>query len=339
MGKLSRWSLLASTSLLALTGAVPSSPNPPAITILEDTLTSIPPNSTLASPVIPVDFTIRPSSPLDEPVLDYREVLFLTLEVLGNLALEDFNGAQNSETWRSVSRVSLDIVGPLMEVESPIPMRKYALWGIYKAAHSMVAANDFRSRIYEMFWRRTSVGFLSFNDGTENILGMGRRPALKTDPTAQKSASTISLNIVPNATSTIPQVNIPATIAFSLFGQTIGESNVFMTLFTGILKAAPYARSERVNEFFVNARTFTTLLSFKGLEDTGPDRPFFMFEHLILLLASLPDYVVQKGGGRWIEAEMSAVVDVKVVGAGLLKRQAPNDAGVTGGGGDDVVSA
>lgn len=275
-------------------------------------------NLTLAA-VIPNRFKITPSLPLDEPVLDRRYTLMLTLHALGRLALDDFDEVQQSHTWRSSQHVSIDIIGPSMVVESFLAMRKYAIWGIYKAIHLMVASNDFRSRNYELYWQGALVGWVGFNNGVLGALGIECGSKNRTGHEVQEASLSVSSS---NSSSTLTKdpANDRIIFSFELNGRTIGESNVFMTLFTGIVKAAPYSKDEHFKDFIVNSRAFNSYLSFKGEEHPGPDGPFFEYEQLIQLFMQLPTWVVSHGS-QWTEADMVVSVDDSVVGAGVLKWQ------------------
>lgn len=330
MEKLSRQSFLLLMCLLSIARAIPNPLNLEANTLLENSFADSLPNSTLAA-VIPNDFTIRPSLPLLEPVLDRRYTLRLTLHALGSLALDDFNAEQQSQTWRSLQHVSIDILGPSMGVASPMPMRKYAVWGIYKAVHLMVASNDFRSRNYELFSQGTLVGYVGFNNGVHGALGIEGATKNGTGHGVQEGRLSVSLNTLPNATIT-DLGDDRVTFSFELNGRTIGESNIFMTVFTGILKAAPYSKTERVRTFFVNSRAFNTYLSFVERADPGPDGPFFEYEQLIQLFTQLPSWVMSHGS-QWTEVDMVVSVDDVAVGAGVLKWQTRQELGAADRGG------
>lgn len=222
-----------------------------------------------------------------------------------------------------------------MDVESPLAMRKYAIWGIYKAVQLMVGLNDFRPRNYELYWRGGLVGWVGFNSGTGSHLSIGNGTANGTSHGVQVGSFPVSPNTLPNATNVDPGTNRIA-FTFELHGRTIGESNVFMTLFTGILKAAPYPNVERVQDFFVNSGSFNSYMSFKERADLGPEGPFFRYELLIELFTYLPLWIIAQTSG-WTEAEMYASVDDKVVGGGLMKCRFRLGVGAAAGG-DVVIS-
>ena len=284
----------------------------------------------ILSAVIPTDFKITPSLPLDEPVLDQQNTLLLALFALGSLAHDDFNEEQHSQTWRAVQGVSIDILGPEKSFESVLAVRKYAIWGMYRAIHVMVALNDFRSRNYALYWQRTLVGFVAFNNGLIGALGLLNGTTNENSDAVQEGSLSVSTNASPNLTTTALGSG-RISLSYQLYGRTIGESNVFMTLFTGILKAAPFPINERVPEFFVNSRAFNSVLSFKERDGLGPRGPFLEYEQLIKLFMELPLWSISHGS-QWVEAEMVVLVDNKVVGAGLLKWQIrPEISGPNGG--------
>lgn len=287
------------------------------------------PNLTLPS-VIPNGFIIRRGGPLDEPVLNRRLILFLTLRVLGDLALDDFYGEQQSRSWRSPLHVSIDIVGPAMVIESPLPKRKHAVWGVYSVIRLMTASNDYRPRNYELYWQGTLVGHVGFNNGFHGILGVGGGSANKTVATIQQKNLSISPVTLPKNVSTSSPGTMDVTLVYGLHGRTIGETSFFMTLYTGIVKAAPYYGSEQVEKFVVDTRTFSTYLSFKGREDLEPAMPYLEYAHVIELLAQLPLWAFEHGG-RWREATMVALVNNKRVGAGVLEWQGYTEVGAKEG--------
>ena len=319
MQKFSKQPYFLLASLLSLATAVPTPLTVQATTFLGNSLDNSLPNSNLTT-VIPNDFLIRPSLPLDEPVLNPRDTLLLTLHALASLALLNFYEEQQSQTWQSLQHVSIDIVGPLKVVESALAARKYAMWGIYKAVHLMVATNDFRPRNYALYWQGAVVGYVSFNDGARGALGVGSRSANATGAAVQSEDLSLSPTTLPQPTTPSNPTSPQITLSYELKGRTIGEPNVFLTLFTGILKAAPYYESEQVDEFLVNTRTFNTYLSFKGREDLAPGAPFLEYAHLLRLFAQLPMWMLEHGGG-WTEANMVVSVDGNVVGAGVLNWQ------------------
>lgn len=266
-------------------------------------------NSTLDA-VIPNTFTIRPSTPLPEPTLDRRYTLLLTLHVLGSLALEDFDSQQQSQTWRSLQEVSIDIVGPRMTVDSPLAMRKYAIWGIYKAVHLMTATNDLRPRNYELFYGRFLVGYVSFNNGT---------------PGGRGTSLSVQLDALPKNATTV-DLGTHINFSFDVHGRSIGVDNVFMTLFTAILKAAPYPKSQRVLEFVVRSRPFSTYLSFMGQDEPEPGAPVCAYEQVIQMFTQLPLWMMAHDD-QWLETDMVLSIDDYIVGAGVLKWQDPEDVG------------
>ena len=314
MTKFLQWLFLLLSLSLARAGPVTSLTNNPSGSSDGSQL----PDSTLSA-VIPTDFKITPSLPLDEPVLDQQDTLLLTLFALGSLALDDFNQEQRSQSWRAVEGVAIDILGPEKTFRSVLAARKYAIWGIYKAIHAMVALNDFRSRNYGLYWQGTLVGYVAFNKGPNSALSLRNSTTNGISQGVQERSLSISANASQNLTATA--LGSDRTIfSYHLYGRTVGESNVFMTLFTGILKAAPFPKDERVPEFFVNSRSFNSLLSFKEQSDLGPSGPFFEYEQLIQLFMELPLWTISHGS-RWVEAEMMVLVDNKAVGTGVLKWQ------------------
>lgn len=315
----SRHGVFLLTYLLTLSRAIPSPPIlTPSTLDISDADNSLL-NSTLAA-VIPITFTIIPSLPLDEPVLDRRYTLILTLHALGDLAIDDFNGQQQAQTWRASSQpVAVDILGPSMVVESALAFRRFAVWGIYKAVHLMVAVDDFRPRNYRLYWQGSLVGFVGFNRGAQGALGIGNGTANETGTAVQQNTFSVSPNSLLNDT-TADLGDDDTAFSFQVHGHTIGEPNVYMTLFTGILKAAPYSKTARVEDFFVNSRAFSTYLSFQEREDPGPVGPFFRYEQLIHLCTRLPTWVMSHGD-QWTEAEMVVLINGTVVGAGVLRWQ------------------
>ena len=287
-------------------------------TLSESSLANGFPNSTL-SVVVPTDFKITPSLPLDEPVLNQLDTLLLTLFVLGSLALDDFNRGQRSQTWRAVEGVAIDVLGPEKTTRSVLATRKYAIWGIYKAIHAMVALNDFRSRNYKLYWQGILVGYVAFNNGPNSALSLINSTTNVNSHGVQEISLSVSTNASQNPTTTALGSG-RASFSYQLYGRTVGESNVFMTLFTGILKAAPFPKSDRVPDFFVNSRSFNSLLSFKEQSGLGPTGPFLEYEQLIKVFMELPSWSIRHGS-QWLEAEMVILIDNKVVGEGVLKWQ------------------
>lgn len=328
MTKLPKWVFLLLLLSLAKAGPVTSLTN----TISGSSGGNGLPDSTLAA-VIPIDFQIIPSLPLDEPVLNKQDTLLLTLIVLGSLALDDFNQEQRSQSWCAIEGVAIDIFGPEKTSISVLAARKYAIWGIYKAIHVMVALNDFRSRNYGLCWQGNLVGYVSFNNGPSSALSLRNSTSDGICPVVQGRSLPVSANASQNLTMTALGSG-RTTFSFRLYGRTVGESNVFMTLFTGVLKAAPFPKNERVPEFFVNSRSFNSLLSFKEEDGRGPRGPFLEYEQLITLFTELPSWSIARGS-QWVEAEMMILVDNEVVGVGVLKWQmrpaisVPNGGNVT----------
>ena len=317
------------TCLLSLVSAIPTALTPQENIFLRNSFDDSLLNSTLAV-VVPSTFTINPSIPLDEPVLNRRKTLLLTLKVLGQLAIADFDEEQPSQTWHSSLGVAIDAFGPLMVIRSPLAMRKYVLWGLYKAVHLMVASDDFHPRNYELFSYGVLVGFVSYNNGYHGALGIGGGMNNGTGRGARRRSSSVLPSYLPN-TTIIDLDNRRIRFGFELDGHRIGESNVFMTLFTGILKAGWYPKTDRVDEFIANTRTFNSMLSFQERDYPGPDGPFFEYEQLIQLLTKLPTWMITHGS-RWTEAEMVVSVDDWLVGAGVIRYQSREGlVGVAGG--------
>lgn len=328
MARLTIQSLCLLTCFLSLPTAIPNPLTLHPIYLLGNASGNNLTNSTLAA-VIPKDFTITPSLPLDEPLLDRRGILLLTLQLLGSLSLIDYNEEQEAQAWhRQPQDVYINFVGPLKTAESPVAARKYILWGVYKVAHLMVSYSDFRPRNYDMFWEGTLVGYLSFNNGPRHALVIAGGSANETRTAIQQGRSSISQDTLPLATP--PHLNdVGVEISFKLHGHSIAESNVFMTLFTGILKVAPLNPSEPVVQFLVNTRPFNTVLSFEGQPDLYPYQPYFEYRYLIEMLMLLPGWVLENEF-RFAETEMVVTVNEKTVGAGVMQWQD----GETGGAAD-----
>lgn len=317
MARLTIQSLCLLTCLLSLPIAIPNSLTLLPTSLLEDASGNNLTNTTLAA-VIPKDFTITPSVPLDEPLLDRRGILLLALQLLGTLGLDDYNGEQEAQAWhRQPQDVYINIAGPLLTAESPVAARKYVLWGVYKVAHSMVAYNDFRPRNYEMLWEGTLVGFLSFNNGPQPAPAVAGGSANETRTAIQQGRSSISRNTLPLA-SPAHLSDTGVEITFRIHGHTILESDVFMTLFTGILKLAPLNPSDPVVQFLVNTRPFNTVLSFEGQAGLYPSQPYFEYRYLVEMLMQLPAWVLEQQF-RFAETEMVVTVNDKTVGAGVMQ--------------------
>lgn len=181
----------------------------------------------------------------------------------------------------------------------------------------MVASHDFRPRNYELFSEGTLVGYIGFNNGVPGTLGTGNNSVNATGTAVLKRGISLLPITLPNATVTDP-ANEQVSLSFELNGRTIGQSNTFMTLYTGILKVAPFSIFDRVENFLVNARAFRTVLSFQGSEEAGDDDPHFEYGHLIALFTQFPPWVLAQGQ-RWTEGDMVVQVDGKLVGAGVLR--------------------
>ena len=184
----------------------------------------------------------------------------------------------------------------------------------------MVASNDFRPRNYNLLWQGTLVGYVGFNNGVLGILGVQGGSANETNTAAQKKNLPVSAITLPENVTTSNLKIDHIQIDYELTGHTIGEDNVFMTLFTAILKAAPYYPTERVGDFLLNTRTFNTYLTFKG-RALGPDEPYLEYPNLIRVFTEFPKSVIQHGE-RWTEASFivwNVEHDLKVIGAGMMK--------------------
>ena len=214
-----------------------------------------------------------------------------------------------------------------MVVESVLAFRKFAVWGIYKAVHLMVAVDDFRPRNYRLYWQGSLVGYVGFNTGAQGALGIGNGTANEVGTAVQEGNLSVSPNTLP-VDRTTGLGDDDTAFSFHTNGHTIGEPNVYMTLFTGILKAAPYPKNARVNDFWVNSRAFNTYLSFQEREGPGPEGPFFRYEQLIQLCTRLPTWVMSHGN-QWTEADMVVLINGTVVGAGVLRWQ--HGSGTDGG--------
>lgn len=248
------------------------------------------------------------------------------MHALERLALDDFEAEQGSQTWRSPHHaVAIDIVGPALDIESALARRKYAIWGIYKAVHLMVATGDFRCRNYELYWRGGLVGWVGYNNG----LGMGGGMKNFTRDSVEEGSSLILPNTSRNVTTDSVGVD-GVTFSFELHGRTIGESNVFMILFTAILKAAPFPKDERVRSFVVSGRPFNSYLSFMERLDPGPDGPFLKYEQVIQIFMQLPRWMISHGS-QWSEANMVVLVDDRLVGTGVLVWQFRGEMGTVDG--------
>lgn len=312
--------------LLAVSKAIPPLQTLPTSTLnISDGGTSFL-NSSLAA-VIPTFFKIIPNHPLDEPILIERYALALTIHALEGLALGDFDEEQHSMTWRTAHQVAIDVVGPARTVESALAMRKYAIWGIYKAVHLMVASGDYRCRNYELYWRGALVGFVGYNNGAVGALGM----AGGTKNISSYGGRSLILPATDTNVTTDSARNEDVTFSYELHGRTIGESNVFMSLFTAILKAAPHPKDERVLVFVVSARAFNAYLSLMERADPGPDGPFLKYEHVIRMLVQLPRWMISQGS-QWTEAHMVVLIDDILVGAGSLVWQVREEMGTVEGG-------
>ena len=196
----------------------------------------------------------------------------------------------------------------------------------------MVASGDFRCRNYELYWRGALVGWAGYNNGAQSALGMAGGTKNMTSDSVQEGSSLVTS---PNVTTDSLGVD-HITFSFELHGRTIGESNVFMTLFTAILKAAPYPKDERVQAFVVSGRPFNSYLSFMERRDPGPDGPFLQYEQVIRIFTQLPRWMISHGS-QWSEANMVVLIDDRPVGAGVLKWQVGGEMGTVDG--DTVMTS
>lgn len=280
-------------------------------------------NTTLSQPVPPA-FTVTVSR-FPGPDLPPESCLLQTLIALGQIATQDFNGRQPPCSYDH-PHFSLTIDG---SKQQSLIHRKYAIWGLYRAIAYMLEQEDYRSRVFTLRWQGAIVGRVRFSDKVHphHSPGNNATGGLETPLLTTADALTLSDSTATPIDTALSRQFIDGNLEYNinLFGQQLSLSDVFMSIFTAIVQAAPIPGGETIQNFDVNTALYHTHLRVKDPNNPPRSSPPFLDQFTMLkVLVQIPALMLLEGN-TWREANMNIKIDNTVVAIGSLRRVGPAD--------------
>ncbi len=235
------------------------------------------------------------------------------------MALEDFNGRQPATSF----------VHPLLDIELDGRRpgagldRKFAVWGFYGVMAYMLREDDFHSRLFTLRWQAAIVGRIRFTSRTVSHLS-GGNSTMNEIETSAPGTNMLSLSNATTASkyTTLGTRFIDGNLEYriNLLGPAIAESDVYMTISTALVQAAPIPAAEMIQVFDVDARAFNSHLLIR--DSNNPLRssfPFLRQRVMIKVLIQIPALMLVEDN-HWSEAEVDIKVDNIMVATGSLRR-------------------
>lgn len=289
---------------------------------LLDTSTRI---TNLASPrdgQIPKDFRAFPRDPGHE--LDPMASLVNSINILGELALEDFEGEISRPTLHRYNLYQSVFFGIIPPTGSTLK-RKYAIWGIWAGINSMIQENEFQETTFNLESNGELIGFVYFRHKPVPDPTLGAyvpdqtRVVQSSDDIASQDRSMSTAMTVFNASVV---GDAPLKLGLVPIGEPIKTDIICDIILTGLLKAAPHKRSDIIDEE-IEMRADHLGLGILFLRPDPPRKrpPFFRYQHLIMALMQVPEFSVRKK--RFGEVRMELEVGHSMVATGYILRTAP----------------
>lgn len=275
------------------------------------------PNTTLRQ-VLPAGFSTVAGT-VSGPDLTKTSCLLQLLVAIAQTATEDFEGRQSSVTFTHPFLV-ITLEG---RRQGAAIARKYAIWGLYGAMSHMVSHNDFHAKMFTLRWQGSIVGRIRFQEkaslqinGGNSMLGIVETSTEKMSVSSLLNATTTSMN------TTLGTSFVDGDLEYYIYlmGQTIAESDVYMTIATALVQAAPIPAAKPIHIFDVDARAFNSILLITATRDPRRSTPPFLSQRKMLkVLIQIPALMLVEGK-RWGEANVNIYIDNVGVAIGTLRR-------------------
>lgn len=295
-------------------------PSPLAINLDPQRAKNIQPatqNTTLGQ-IVPTAFTVVPGI-LTGTDLPKTSCLLQTLVGLGQMAVEDFNGRQQATTFvHPLIAIELDGRRPGAALD-----RKYAIWGFYGVMAYMLREDDFHERLFTLRWKTAIVGRVRFTGRIRPHLS-GSNSTMNEIGTSAPETNLLSLSNATTASqdTTLGTRFIDGNLEYRInpMGQWIAESDIYMTIATALVQAAPIPADDMIQIFDVDTRAFNSHLLIRDSSD--PPRssfPFLRQRVMIKVLIQIPALMLVEDN-HWSEADLSVKIDNIMVATGYLHR-------------------
>ena len=215
---------------------------------------------------------------------------------------------------------------------------RYAIWGLYKAAHYLTRNNLFSCIISNLYWSEGGASMLVgvieiFPDPLPDIVeskiiqklvGIGRRA--ETLPNLQNLANVTYIGR--NETDLTSPTNAGKLSVFlELQGPVLSIPEVFMTLFLALVNIASFGTAQLVHDFQVQNMETTTELVYEdyGAPRTSP--PFFVYHEAARAFGHIPKFMFAQH--KFEAVTLVLEVDGTPVGTGYLRKFANTSAVVS----------
>lgn len=274
-------------------------------------------NTTLGQ-VLPAAFSTV-AGIVSGPDLSKTSCLLQLLVAIAQTATEDFGVRQPSISFtHPVLVITLEGRRQAAAID-----RKFAIWGLYGAMSHMVSHNDFHARMFTLRWQGSIVGRIRFEQRIYLQINGGNTGLDDVESPAENA----NLSSLVKTTTTAMKTTLEASFAdgeleyyIYLMGQTIAESDVYMTVATALVQAAPIPAAAPIHTFDVDAGAFNSHLRIANLHNPPHNTPPFLSQrNMVKVLIQIPALMLIEEK-RWGEANVEIRVDKAVVASGMLRR-------------------
>lgn len=317
------WSSFQLTVFVLSLCTTPSIAIPSPLAVQHDTQRpnslQLPTENTTLGQVIPTGFTVVPGI-LIASDLPKSSCLLQTLVGLGQMALEDFNGRQAATSFgHPLIGIELDGRKPGASLD-----RRFAIWGLYGVMAYMLRENDFHARLFTLRWQAAIVGRVRFTARIAPHLS-GGNSMINENGTSAPETNVLRLSNATTASqyTTLGTKFIDGNLVYIInpLGQRIAESDIYMTIASALVQAAPIAAADMIQTFDVDTRAFNSHLLIRDSND--PPRsayPFLRQQIMIKVLIQIPALMLVEEN-HWSEADISIKIDNIMVATGYLRRR------------------
>lgn len=236
------------------------------------------------------------------------------------LALENFTEPVVPRNYMDADYPEVMIV-PIALAQGQRIEARYLLWGIWEGIRWMVNHQSFRDLVIGVYWDgllicniwiRGARSQLSVTGGNVTLSLTARSERMSIHNSTVESTQGLSMMEVRN-----PLNDHHVTVAVTQVGETLGITEVFVTIFAALEYLAHFPGTDEVIRFQISPDDEDTTIGV--LEHTrapalGP--PFLEYQWVTLSLGQIPAYMLQQR--RFTEAVIEIAVDGVPLGEGFL---------------------
>ena len=252
--------------------------------------------------------------------LSATSCLMNAVNAMMELALEDFTQPVLPRNYMDPDYPEVMIV-PIERMQGQRIEARYLLWGVWEGIRWMINHQSFRDlriggywdgfRICNI-WIRSAWRQLSVAGGNVTMGLTARSEWMSIHNSTVESTEGLSMMNVKN-----PLNDQHLTVAITHVGETLGITEVFVTIFAALEYVAQFPSTDELINFHISPDDENTTIGVLGnTRAPGFGPPFLEYQWVILSLGHIPAYMLQQR--RFTEVVIEIAVDGVPLGEGFL---------------------